>query len=97
MIEQRVVSGRLRVEDVQPDPGQPAGREGIHDGVHVHQGAPTAVDQNRPRPDRGEEPGVDDVAGRFGQRCVQADDVADRGEVAQVGAGDVVGRGDTGS
>ena len=63
VVVQRVASGRLGVEHVQADPGQPAVRQRPPRGVGVDEPAAAAVDQDRARPDPGQERVVDQVAG----------------------------------
>ena len=56
---QRMGAGRLGVEHVEADPGQPPGCEGPPNGVGVDEAAAAAVDQHRTRLDPREEGVVD--------------------------------------
>ena len=89
VLVQRMGSGRLGVEHVEADPRQPPGGEGTEDGVGVDEGAAAAVDQHGPRLDPGQEGVVDQVAGLAGQREVQGDDIAARGQVTEPAAAHV--------
>ena len=97
MAVQRMGAGRLGVEHVEADPGQAAAVERPVDGIGVHEPAAAAVNQDRARPDPGQEGVVDQVAGLAGQREMQGDDVATRREVSEVGGAHVGGQPLTGS
>src|SRR5215216_3930324 len=79
---------RFGVEDVQADPAQPPRFQGGQGGVQVEQAPSSAVDQDGPGPDAGQDGGVDQVVGGLGQGGVQGQHVAGRGQLAQVRAVD---------
>ena len=89
VVEQRVMARGFGVEDVQPDPAEPAVLQRRVDGVDVDESAAAAVDQDRPGLDVPEQLGPDQVMGGLQQRQVQGDHVAAADQVLQVGAADI--------
>lgn len=81
--------GRLGVEHVQSDARQPARLQGGQGGVRVEQATPAAVDQDRSRLDTGQQPLVHEVPGALGERRVQGEHIARRGQFTEAGAGEL--------